>query len=247
MGNSVTNKNGYKLDFNVALAFMEEEIREVLYNSYFSCNEHEVLKEYEKAHALKYGEDWFLSAATPSPWRYKNEKEFLEKNLYTLYHVSRSYGHMWAIENDWPDIEGKSIYEIYQRTYDKQSDWVPAGIWGPELVETKHGLVVTHESTSGRLKYKIFNDRVLAEIYRPNVYFDPEEVSYDEYVENKSVMVLSFDGNKITRHNPETPVYDRHLSAMIDFVAAYTGDTDISSNIQDAYIREYGLTIEAEE
>lgn len=61
----VINANGYELDFDTAVALMDDEIREALAAEGFET-EQEFFTAYEAAHAEKYGEDWELSKANPT-------------------------------------------------------------------------------------------------------------------------------------------------------------------------------------
>lgn len=62
----VTNKNGYELDFDAAVTYMDDDIREELHASMAPCSDQEFFSAYEKAHTEKHGEDWFLSDANPT-------------------------------------------------------------------------------------------------------------------------------------------------------------------------------------
>ena len=61
----VTNKNGYELDFESAVVYMDDEIREELHREIVPCTEQEFFAAYEQAHAKKYGEEWELSKRHP--------------------------------------------------------------------------------------------------------------------------------------------------------------------------------------
>lgn len=62
----VTNQNGTKIYWNVAVEMMDDDIREELALELSPCTEQEFFAAYEKAHAEKYGEDdWELSKANP--------------------------------------------------------------------------------------------------------------------------------------------------------------------------------------
>ena len=62
---NVINTNGKKIDFEAAVNFMDDEIRETLANDGKERTEQEFFSAYEKAHAEKYGEEWELSRANP--------------------------------------------------------------------------------------------------------------------------------------------------------------------------------------
>lgn len=62
----VINMNGTEIDYDVAVAMMDDDIRESLCNERWFDSEQEFFTAYEKAHADKYGEgDWELSKANP--------------------------------------------------------------------------------------------------------------------------------------------------------------------------------------
>lgn len=63
---TVVNKNGYEIDFDLSLMYMEDEIKEKVDRvmSYW-CTEQEFFTAYEKAHEEATGEEWFLSDSNP--------------------------------------------------------------------------------------------------------------------------------------------------------------------------------------
>ena len=61
----VVNRNGYKLDFDAAVALMDDEICEELHNLLAPCSDQEFFSAYEKAYEKKYGEEWELSKEGP--------------------------------------------------------------------------------------------------------------------------------------------------------------------------------------
>lgn len=62
----VTNKNGVEIDFDTAVYYMDDEIREAVHRDLAPCTEQEFFTAYEAAHAAKYGEDdWEPSKANP--------------------------------------------------------------------------------------------------------------------------------------------------------------------------------------
>lgn len=61
----VTNRNDYTLDFDAAVGFMDDEIRERLHDEIAPCTEQEFFSAYETAHEEKFGEEWELSKANP--------------------------------------------------------------------------------------------------------------------------------------------------------------------------------------
>ena len=62
---TVVNKEGTEINFDAAVALMDDDIREQLHNNLAPCTEQEFFTAYEKAHAEKYGEDWELSKENP--------------------------------------------------------------------------------------------------------------------------------------------------------------------------------------
>lgn len=66
MKNTVTNRNGYELNFDAAAILMDDEIREKLNSKLAPCTAQEFFTAYEKAHEGKYGEEWELSKANPT-------------------------------------------------------------------------------------------------------------------------------------------------------------------------------------
>ena len=66
MSMKVTNEYGYKLDFDAAAMFMDDEIREELHMDMAPCGEQEFFDAYCKAHESKFGETWFLAEPNPT-------------------------------------------------------------------------------------------------------------------------------------------------------------------------------------
>lgn len=62
----VVNKNGYEMDFDAAVDYMDDDIRVELHTELAPCSEQEFLTAYEKAHEEKFGEEWFLSSSNPT-------------------------------------------------------------------------------------------------------------------------------------------------------------------------------------
>lgn len=61
----VINQEGKEIDFDAAVALMDDEIREQIHDELAPCTEQEFFSAYEKAHAAKYGEPWELSKVNP--------------------------------------------------------------------------------------------------------------------------------------------------------------------------------------
>lgn len=62
----VMNEYGVKIDFNVALSLMDDELREKVHMELAPCTEQEFFDTYAKAHEEKYGEEWILSNPNPT-------------------------------------------------------------------------------------------------------------------------------------------------------------------------------------
>lgn len=62
----VKNKNGYELDFDTAVIYMTDEIREQVHDEIAPwCTEQDFLTAYEEAHEKATGKEWFLSSENP--------------------------------------------------------------------------------------------------------------------------------------------------------------------------------------
>ena len=57
----VKNLSGTELDYDSAVTYMDDEIREDLHAELAPCGEQEFFTAYENAHIEKHGEEWFLS------------------------------------------------------------------------------------------------------------------------------------------------------------------------------------------
>lgn len=62
----VTNQYGTPLHFDAAVNFMDDELREQLHIELAPCTPQVFFDAYVKAHAEKYGEDWFLDDPNPT-------------------------------------------------------------------------------------------------------------------------------------------------------------------------------------
>lgn len=66
----VINKNGTEIDYEAALALMDEDIVDRMadewYKEYYPCNNQHWFTRYESLHEQKYGEEWELSKANPT-------------------------------------------------------------------------------------------------------------------------------------------------------------------------------------
>ncbi|MEE1154294.1 MAG: hypothetical protein UH241_03970 [Acutalibacteraceae bacterium] len=64
--NIVMNEYGVKIDFNVALSLMDDELREKVHMELAPCTEQDFFDAYAKAYAEKYGEEWVLDNPNPT-------------------------------------------------------------------------------------------------------------------------------------------------------------------------------------
>lgn len=63
---NVINAAGTEINFESALALMDEDIREELHAELAPCTDQEFFSAYEARHAAKFGEAWELSKANPN-------------------------------------------------------------------------------------------------------------------------------------------------------------------------------------
>lgn len=61
----VVNEGGYVLDYDAAVGYMDDEIRETLASDLAPCSNQAFFTAYEAAHLAKYGEEWELSKSNP--------------------------------------------------------------------------------------------------------------------------------------------------------------------------------------
>lgn len=61
----VENKNGYAVDFEEAVNYMDDELREKLHGEISPCSEQEFFSAYETEHEKKFGEELELSKRNP--------------------------------------------------------------------------------------------------------------------------------------------------------------------------------------
>ena len=61
----VINKNGTEINFDAAVALMDDDIREDLSMELAPCTDQEFFSAYEARHEEKYGEEWELSKENP--------------------------------------------------------------------------------------------------------------------------------------------------------------------------------------
>lgn len=63
---TVINKEGAEINFDAAVALMDDDIREQVNNDLAPCTEQDFFTAYETAHAKKFGAEWELSKANPT-------------------------------------------------------------------------------------------------------------------------------------------------------------------------------------
>ena len=61
----VLNISGTEIDYDAAVALMDDELCEELNGELAPCTEQQFFSAYEAAHAAKFGEEWELSKANP--------------------------------------------------------------------------------------------------------------------------------------------------------------------------------------
>lgn len=62
---NVINMAGTEINFESAVVYMDDEIRQEIENARWWDSDQDYFTAYEKAHAEKYGEEWELSKANP--------------------------------------------------------------------------------------------------------------------------------------------------------------------------------------
>lgn len=62
----VTNEWGTEIDYEMAVGYMDDDIREELHSEICGCTEQEFFDAYCKAHEEKFGEPWFLAESNPT-------------------------------------------------------------------------------------------------------------------------------------------------------------------------------------
>lgn len=61
----VVNAAGREIDFDAAVALMDDEIREAIHAELAPCTEQAFFEAYAVAHAEKYGAEWELNTENP--------------------------------------------------------------------------------------------------------------------------------------------------------------------------------------
>ena len=62
----VKNEYGVEIHYNVAVALMDDEIREELHSQLVPCSDQEFFDAYAKAHEKKFNEKWELTKENPT-------------------------------------------------------------------------------------------------------------------------------------------------------------------------------------
>ena len=61
----VVNEYGVEVDFEAAVMYMDDDIREEIHNELAPCTEQEFFDEYSKRHVGKFGEAWEMAKENP--------------------------------------------------------------------------------------------------------------------------------------------------------------------------------------
>ena len=62
----VINSNGTSIDYDAAVALMDDDLREEVASDLAPCTEQEFFTEYCKRHAVKFGAPWELDKSNPT-------------------------------------------------------------------------------------------------------------------------------------------------------------------------------------
>lgn len=62
---TITNEFGVEINFDAAVNFMDDEIREMLHQEIAPCTDQEFFDAYCKAHEDKFDEEWELAKENP--------------------------------------------------------------------------------------------------------------------------------------------------------------------------------------
>lgn len=62
----VINSNGTSIDYDAAVALMDDDLREEVAADLAPCTEQEFFAEYCKRHAVKFSEPWELDKSNPT-------------------------------------------------------------------------------------------------------------------------------------------------------------------------------------
>ncbi|PWM78656.1 MAG: hypothetical protein DBY32_04030 [Phascolarctobacterium sp.] len=61
----VVNSYGVKIDYDVAVMMMDDELRESLHDKLSPCSEQKFFEEYAEAHEKQFNEEWELDKPNP--------------------------------------------------------------------------------------------------------------------------------------------------------------------------------------
>ena len=62
---TITNEFGVEINFDAAVNFMDDEIREMLHEEIAPCTDHEFFDAYCKAHEDRFDDEWELAKENP--------------------------------------------------------------------------------------------------------------------------------------------------------------------------------------
>ena len=62
----VTNSNGTRIDFDLAINLMDDDLREQLHAELAPCSEQEFFTAYAMSHANRFGEEWEPDKQNPT-------------------------------------------------------------------------------------------------------------------------------------------------------------------------------------
>ena len=65
MRKMVVNEYGIEVDFEVAVMYMDDKIREEIHNELAPCTDQEFFDEYAKRHEEKFAEEWEFAKENP--------------------------------------------------------------------------------------------------------------------------------------------------------------------------------------
>lgn len=62
----IVRSNGHEFDYNMAVGYMDDELREELHIELAPCSDQEFFDAYAMAHRKKFGETWELDKPNPT-------------------------------------------------------------------------------------------------------------------------------------------------------------------------------------
>lgn len=65
MRNTVVNEYGVKIDYDLAVSFMDDDLREQIHGDLAPCTDQEFFDEYAKRHEKEFCEVWELAKENP--------------------------------------------------------------------------------------------------------------------------------------------------------------------------------------